>query len=96
MFLFAQTEPSTLQTFLPLVLLGAVFYFMLIRPQRKRQRAQQTLLSSLEVGDEVRTAGGIHGRIRSLDENSAVLTVEDGSYIRFTRRSITEKIVREQ
>lgn len=95
MLVFAQTESSSLQTFLPLILLGAVFYFMLIRPQRKRQKAQQALLSSLAVGDEVRTAGGIHGRIRSLDPETAVLTVEDGSYIRFHRRSITEKIVRE-
>lgn len=95
MFLFAQTDTSALQSILPLVLLGAVFYFMMIRPQRRRQRAQQALLASLEVGDEVRTAGGIHGRIRSLDDNTAVVTVEDGSYIRFNRRSIIEKISRE-
>ncbi len=95
MYLLAQTESSALQSFVPLILLGAVFYFMMIRPQRKRQRAQQALLTSLEVGDEIRTAGGVHGRIRSLDEASAVITVEDGSYIRFTRRSIIEKIVRE-
>lgn len=95
MILFAQTDTSAFQSFLPLLLLGAVFYFMMIRPQRRRQRAQQALLASLEVGDEVRTAGGIHGRIRSLDEDSAVVTVEDGAYIRFSRRSIIEKISRE-
>ena len=97
MLLFAQaaSETSAFTSFLPLILLGAVFYFMMIRPQRKRQRAQQALLSSLEIGDEIRTAGGIHGRIRSLDEDSAVVTVEDGTYFRLNRRSITEKIVRE-
>lgn len=95
MLLFAQTSTSSLQSFLPLILLGAVFYFMLIRPQRKRQKAQSALLASLEVGDEIRTAGGIHGRIRSLDDATAVVTVEDGHYIRFNRRSIAEKIVRE-
>jgi len=95
MLLLAQTDSSSLQSFLPLILLGAVFYFMLIRPQRKRQKAQTALLASLEVGDEIRTAGGIHGRIRSLDDATAVVTVEDGNYIRFNRRSIAEKIVRE-
>lgn len=99
LLIFAQTDPATpnvLVSFLPYVLLFVVFYFLLIRPNRKRQQQQQSLLTSLQVGDEVITLGGIYGRIRSLDEDTLVLTVEDGSYFRLDRTRISKKIVREE
>ncbi len=72
------------------VLIG-VFYFLLIRPQRKRARAQQELAESLQVGDEIRTIGGLHGRVVSTDEESVVLAVEDGR-IRVSRRAIGSRV----
>ncbi len=100
MLLLAQTdavaEPNVLISFAPYILLFVVFYFLLIRPNRKRQQAQQNLLTSLEIGDEIVTLGGIHGRIRSLDEETLVMTVEDGSYFRLERGRVSKKIVREQ
>ncbi|NND85622.1 MAG: preprotein translocase subunit YajC [Acidimicrobiia bacterium] len=100
LFVLAQTEPaaspSVLVSFAPYILLFVVFYFLLIRPNRKRQSQQANLLSSLEIGDEIVTLGGIHGRIRAIDEETLVLTVEDGSYFRMERGRVSKKIVREE
>jgi preprotein translocase subunit YajC len=68
-----------------------VFYFLIIRPQRKRSQQQKQLSESLEVGAEVRTIGGIHGTVVSIDEDSVVLKVEDGQ-IRFTKRAIGARV----
>ncbi len=76
------------------VILGifaAVFYFMLIRPQRKRQAKHSELVSSLKRGDKVVTAGGIYGEIDSIGDTSVVLTLEDGGKIRIAKSSIVDK-----
>ena len=57
------------------VLLIVGFYFLLIRPQRNRQRAQQALVASLEVGDDVMTSGGIFGTIVDIDDDEGTVTV---------------------
>ncbi len=74
-----------------LAILIGVFYFLIIRPQRTRARVQQELSSSLQVGDEIRTIGGIHGRVVSTDEESVVLAVEDGR-IRVSRRAVGTRV----
>lgn len=76
---------------LPLLLLFAVMYFLLIRPQKQRVRAQQALVSSLEVGDEVVTVGGVLGRIVRIDDESAELETTPGTVIRFRRSAISGK-----
>ncbi|MGZ8607306.1 MAG: preprotein translocase subunit YajC, partial [Actinomycetota bacterium] len=74
--LLAQAEGGSTLVGLALPLLMIVgFYFLLIRPQRNRQRAQQVLLASLEVGDEVMTTGGIFGTIIEIDDDEGVVTV---------------------
>ena len=80
---------------LPLLLLVG-FYFLLIRPQRNRQRAQQALISALEVGDEVLTTGGIFGTIVEIDDEG-VLTVEiaPGTRVRILRQGIAQRFVEE-
>ncbi len=74
-----------------LVLMGAVFYFLIIRPQRKRMKAQQELAANLQVGHQVRTIGGIHGTVVSMDDESVVLQVEEGR-IRVARRAIGNRV----
>ncbi len=69
----------------------AVFYFLILRPQRNRVKAQQQLASSIEVGDRVQTIGGVQGRVQSMDDSSVVLEVEQGR-IRFAKRAIAQKI----
>jgi preprotein translocase subunit YajC len=86
---------SALGLLLPLVLMGGIFYFLLIRPQQRRQRAQRDLLGSLAIGDEVVTIGGIHGTIRELDDENATIEVAPGVQIRFLRGAIARKLVEE-
>ena len=66
--------PNPIMTFLPLIGLFVVFYFLMIRPQMKRQKEHRTMLSALSKGDEVVTNGGIAGRVEEVGE--AFLTVE--------------------
>src|SRR6266540_5825170 len=88
---------SLLSLLFPLVLLGGVFYFLLLRPNRTRQRQQQSLLESLKVGDEVMTAGGIFGILKDIDEDDDTVTVEiaPGTQVRMLRRAIAQRVVDE-
>jgi preprotein translocase subunit YajC len=74
-----------------LALMIGVFYFLIIRPQRNRAKAQKDLAQSLEIGHEIRTIGGIHGTVISLEEDSVVLGVEEGR-IRVSRRGIAGRV----
>jgi preprotein translocase subunit YajC len=89
---------SLLSLLFPLVLLGGVFYFLLLRPNRTRQRQQQSLLESLKVGDEVMTAGGIFGTLKDIDDEDDTVTVEiaPGTEVRMLRRAISQRVVDEQ
>lgn len=78
-----------LLTFLPMmILLIAVFYFLLIRPQTKRAKEQRQLLENLSVGDEVITAGGIVGRLSKLRDNFVVLNISNNLEIIIQKTSI--------
>ena len=92
-FVFAQESGGGSQAFSLVLLAGmiGVFYFLIIRPQRKRSKAQKQLSESLEPGNEVRTIGGIHGTVISADEESVLLSVEEGR-IRISRRAIGAKV----
>jgi preprotein translocase subunit YajC len=74
-----------------LVLIFAVFYFLMIRPQRKRQKEQQQLMEELKRGDKVITAGGIYGVIESVAEDSVVIKVESGATMRVAKGSVAVK-----
>jgi preprotein translocase subunit YajC len=90
------TTPSGISQYLPLVILlvafGAIFYFMLIRPQRKRQQEMNSLLSGLKRGDKVMTAGGIIAEVDSIGDTSVVLLLEEGAKLRMAKASIVRKL----
>ena len=73
------------------VVIGGLFWFMLIRPQRTRAKKQQVLQSALEVDTEVHTIGGIIGRIEFMDDEIAVLQLEGGGRMRVLRKAIAGK-----
>ena len=87
-----QTETATgnYSSLIFLALLIAMFYFLLIRPQRTRAKKQSEMASSLQIGDRVQTFGGVHGVVDSLDDDSVVLRLEDGK-MRISRRAIGSK-----
>ena len=70
---------------------GAIFYFMLIRPQRKRQAKMTDLMSGLKRGDDVVTAGGIHGEIDSIGDTTVVMVLEDGAKLKVAKSSVVQK-----
>ena len=74
-----------------LILIFGVMYFLMIRPQRKRQKQHEQLVEELRRGDRVVTAGGIHGVVESLGEDSVVLKIESGATMRVTRSSVVSR-----
>ena len=74
---------------IPLILMFGVFYFLLIRPQQKRQKAQRELVSELQKGDKVVTSGGIHGVISNVKEQTVIVKVSDNVKLEITRGNIT-------
>ena len=70
------------------VVIGGLFYFLMIRPQRNRVKRHEQLVESLAVGDEVTTIGGIFGTI---DDETAILQIEAGGRIRVARRALAGK-----
>jgi preprotein translocase subunit YajC len=75
-----------------LIMFGAIFlifYFMIIRPQQKRAKERDKLLSNLEKGDKVVTNGGIHGIISGLEEKTALLQISENTKIKIERSAIT-------
>lgn len=80
-----------MQALFPLIFL-ALMWFLLVRPQKERVRRQQQLIASLEVGDEVVTAGGIVGRIVALDDDEAHIEVAPGIVMRFLRLAVNTRV----
>ena len=73
----AGTQGSMLVSFLPFIILIAAFYFILIRPQKKKEKETRNMLNSLAVGDEIVTIGGVHGKVVKVKEET--VTIETGS-----------------
>ncbi|PEZ83261.1 preprotein translocase subunit YajC [Bacillus sp. AFS017274] len=81
---------GNLTQILPLILMFVLFYFLLIRPQQKRQKATRNMQSSLKKGDKVATIGGMHGTIDAIDDLQIVIKSPDGTKLTFDRAAIRE------
>jgi preprotein translocase subunit YajC len=78
--------------FLPLALIALLFWFLIIRPQRRRAAAQTQLQNALEPGQEVMTASGLYGRIESIEEDVIRLEIAPGTTVRVDRRAVANRI----
>ena len=83
----AQPQGDGTSFIIMMVLMFAAFYFLLIRPQQKKQN--QELVSGLQVGDEVLTAGGILGKITGVSEHYAVVKISDNTEIKIQKASVS-------
>lgn len=81
-------QPDLLQTLLPFLFMGVIFYFLLIRPQQKRQKQHQQLMANLKTGDRVVTASGIHGLISNVKETTFLLKVADNVKIEIDKSAV--------
>ncbi|WP_041581947.1 preprotein translocase subunit YajC [Salisediminibacterium selenitireducens] len=77
---------------LPLLLMFAIFYFLLIRPQQKRQKKIQEMHQALQKGDRVITIGGMHGKIDAIDEDKIVVDVNGSQKLTFDRQAVREVV----
>ena len=76
-------------SFLPLIAIIGIFYFLIIRPQSKKQKETQRMLSALRKGDRVITVGGIHGVIQSIRESTVIVRVDENTKLEFNRAAIS-------
>lgn len=74
--------------FIPLACIGVIFYFLILRPQQKKAKEQQALISSLKSGDKVVTSGGIHGLIANVKEKTVILKVADNVKIEIDKAAV--------
>ena len=87
---------SMLPLLLFMALLFGIFYFIMIRPQRKRQKEHQQMTMELKKGDKVITTGGIYGVVESISDDNVVIKVESGVTLRVLRQSVALRQQEEQ
>ncbi|MDP3618004.1 MAG: preprotein translocase subunit YajC [Rhodoferax sp.] len=96
---FAQTAPaaaaggdmqSSLMSMLPLVLMFVVLYFVMIRPQMKKQKEHRAMIDALAKGDEVATVGGVLGKVTKLGESHVSLEVASGVELQIQRSAVVQ------
>ena len=83
---------NPLMTFLPFVAIIAIFYFLIIRPQNKKQKETQKMLSALKKGDKIVTIGGIHGTIQNVKEQTVIVKVDEDTKLEFSRSAISNVV----
>ena len=85
----AGADSGGLMSFLPLILMFAVLYFIMIRPQMKRLKETKAMLSALAVGDEVVTVGGIFGKVSALKDDVVTVEIAAGTQVQLQKGAIT-------
>ena len=80
--------PHPITQFAPLIFIGVIFYFLLIRPQQKQRKEQQKLIESIKTGDKVVTSSGIHGMISNVKERTVLLKVADNVKIEIDKAAV--------
>ena len=81
--------PSVLEQFFPFIIIGLLFYFLLIRPQQRKHKQHGDFLSKIKRGDEVLTSSGIYGKIEGLTEEFVILEIADNTRIRILKSQIS-------
>jgi preprotein translocase subunit YajC len=84
----APEQPPVLFQFMPLIIIAVLFYFLLIRPQQKKQKEHQKLVASIKTGDNVVTSAGIHGMVANVKESTILLKVADNVKIEMDKAAV--------
>jgi len=86
--------PNPITQFAPLIFIGVIFYFLLIRPQQKQRKEQQKLIESIKTGDKVVTNSGIHGMISNVKDRTVLLKVADNVKIEIDKAAVASVLDR--
>lgn len=81
---------------IPLLLIGLITYFMIIRPQARREKTRRTMIEALKKGDKVVTIGGIHGTIVKVEDAAVLLQVDDNTKLRFDKNAVASVAARDE
>jgi preprotein translocase subunit YajC len=81
-------QPNFIAQLLPMVLIFGIFYFLVIRPERKKQKDHQDLIANLKKNDEVITTSGIHGTVVNVKETTVVLRLDDNCRVEFEKNAV--------
>jgi len=87
---------SGMTAFIPLILMFAIFYFLLIRPQQKKAKQHKTLLSSLRKGDRIVTSGGLHGLITGVADDVVTIEIAPKIRVKVSRGSVAGILKRDE
>jgi len=79
-------------SFLPFIAIIAIFYFLIIRPQSKKRKETEKMLSSIKKGDRVVTIGGLHGTVQNVRDTTVILKVDDNVKLEFLRSAVSSII----
>ena len=88
----AAQQPSMLASFIPLILIFLIFYFLLIRPQQKKQKEHKVLLDSIQRGDEILSSGGILGKVIKVDNDKLTVEIAKGVNVSIIRSTVADVI----
>ena len=88
----AAQQPSMLASFIPLILIFLIFYFLLIRPQQKKQKEHKVLLDSIQRGDEILSSGGILGKVIKVDNDKLTVEIAKGVNVYIIRSTVADVI----
>jgi len=88
LFLAQAVQPPTMLSLLPIVLIFAVFYFLIIKPQKQKQAEHQKMVVSLKKNDEIITIGGIHATVVNIKEKSVIVRIADNVRIELQKNAI--------
>ncbi|MBA2743916.1 MAG: preprotein translocase subunit YajC [Chthoniobacterales bacterium] len=88
----APAGPNPLASFVPIILIFIIMYFLLFRPQMKRQKEQAAMASSLKTGDRIVTASGIHGMISNVKDRTVIVKIADNVKIEMEKSAITNVV----
>lgn len=86
----AEGGQNPILSFLPIIIIFVIFYFLLIRPQQKRQKEHQAMINNIKRGDKVVTSGGIYGLVESVGEKTLTLKIAENTKVKFQKHHITE------
>ncbi len=86
----AAQQPSMLASFIPLILIFLIFYFLLIRPQQKKQKEHKLLLDSIKRGDQILSSGGILGKVIKIDNDRLTVEISKGVNVTIIRSTVAD------
>ena len=81
-------QPNAIMSFLPIIFIFGIFYFLLIRPQQKKQKEHEKMISELKKNDEVVTNGGVHGTVMNVKDTTLTLKIDDNVKVELNKSAV--------